>query len=61
MTDSTRYDHALADVFGAVASDGYDDDEDCPDGWHVSSLPDPPTCPTCGACDGGEPEWWSKY
>jgi hypothetical protein len=32
MTDPTRYDHALADVFGGVASDGYDPAEPhCPD------------------------------
>lgn len=47
----------IDDPFG----DLLDDDEDCSDDWHVSSNPDPPTCPTCGASDGGEPEWWSKY
>ncbi len=30
MTDSTRYDHALADVFGGVASDGCDPTEEVP-------------------------------
>ncbi len=32
----------------------YDDEDECPDAWHVVDTPADDTCPTCGYRIGGD-------